>query len=68
MDVDIIDHTAEGGNTGACANNLREFEPVNETLATEFFISKSSAKHKKFGLIDLWNCRNKRRRHGVRIR
>ena len=50
------------------ANDLREFEPVNETLATEFFISKSLAKHKKFGLIDLWNCRNKRRRHGVRIR
>ena len=50
------------------ANDLREFEPVNETLATEFLISKSSAPHKKFGLADLWNCRNKRRMHGVRIR
>ena len=33
------------------ANELREFEPVNETLATEFLISKSSAQHKK-----VWTC------------
>ena len=50
------------------ANDLREFEPVNETLATEFLVSQASAKPKKFGAVDLWNCRNKRRMHGVKIR
>jgi len=50
------------------ATDLREFEPVNETLATEFLFPQPSAKPKKFGIADLWDCRNKRRMHGIRIR
>ena len=50
------------------AKDLREFEPVNETLATEFLFSQSPVKHKKFGIADLWNCHNKRRHYGIKIR
>ncbi len=50
------------------AKDLREFTPVNETLATGFSFPKPTANHKKFGITDLWKCRNKRRLSGISIR
>ena len=50
------------------AKDLRAFTPVDETLATGFLFSRPSANDKKFGVTDLWNCRNKRRLSGIRIR
>ncbi len=50
------------------AEELKEFRPVSETLALDFVFSQPSQNKKSFGIIDLWNCRNKRRRNGIWIR
>ena len=48
--------------------DLKEFRPVNETLALDFLFHQPSKNNKNFGTVDLWNCRNKRRRNGIKIR
>ncbi|HZH64253.1 MAG TPA: hypothetical protein VEY10_05120 [Flavisolibacter sp.] len=48
--------------------DLKEFRPVNETLAMDFLFPQPSQNKKNFGTVDLWNCRNKRRRNGIKIR
>jgi hypothetical protein len=50
------------------ANDLREFRPVNETLATNFHFPQPLINNKSFGVIDLWKCRRKRRMYGIKIR
>ncbi|HEY0042740.1 MAG TPA: hypothetical protein VGB71_18825 [Flavisolibacter sp.] len=46
---------------------LQSFQPVNETLATDYFATKTPVKTKQFGVIDLWKCHKQRRYSGVRI-
>ena len=48
--------------------DLKEFRPVNETLSLDFLFHQPSKNNKNFGTVDLWNCRNKRRMNGVKIR
>ena len=48
--------------------DLKEFRSVNETLAMDFLLPQPSQNNKNFGTVDLWNCRNKRRRNGIKIR
>ncbi|MDB5206468.1 MAG: hypothetical protein JWR72_1543 [Flavisolibacter sp.] len=48
--------------------DLREFRPVNETLALDYVFSQPSQNKKSFGAIDLWKCRNKSRMRGLKIR
>ena len=50
------------------AKELSEFQPVNETLAKDFLPFWPKARDKKFGVVDLWNCRKMRRMHGIKIR
>ncbi|HEX8314739.1 MAG TPA: hypothetical protein VF609_07100 [Flavisolibacter sp.] len=46
---------------------LRKFQAVNETLATDVFLSKANPTTKRFGVIDLWKCHKQRRYSGYRI-
>lgn len=48
--------------------DLKEFRPVNETLAFDFLFHQPSQNKKNFGTVDLWNCRNKRRMNGITVR
>ena len=50
------------------ANDLHEFEAVNETLAAHLIAKKPSETNTTFGIIDLWKCRKKRRMYGIKVR
>ena len=41
---------------------------VKEEVANDVTLSQTSLKKKKFGVIDLWNCRRLSRRNGIIIR
>lgn len=43
-------------------DNLKQLvEEVKETLATDIGIDGSNTKHKKFSIVDLWNCQKSSR-------
>ncbi|HUC82625.1 MAG TPA: hypothetical protein VMR70_17085 [Flavisolibacter sp.] len=46
---------------------LRNFQPVNETLATDVVLAKNNLPAKRFGVVDLWKCRKQNRYSGLRI-
>ncbi len=46
---------------------LQKFQPVNETLATNFLLTRAVGKAKQFGTVDMWKCHKQRRYYGVRI-
>jgi hypothetical protein len=50
------------------ADELNEYRAVNETLATHLFPPQPTLQHKRFGVIDIWKCRNNRRFYGIKVR
>lgn len=47
---------------------LRKFQPVNETLIINIYLPKTVGKAKRFGVVDLWNCRKQLRYSSISIR
>ena len=46
---------------------LQKFQPVNETLAMDIYLPKTTGTTKRFGVIDLWKCHKQRRFSGIKV-